>query len=57
MSTTELVATPRPVEAAMSLLSNGVPLSLLLDLAYGPNSEELLATELAELPPPRGAAG
>ena len=53
MSTPSLVATPRPVEAAMSLLSNGVPLSLLLDLAYGPHSEELFATE--RVPAPREA--
>jgi hypothetical protein len=29
----------------MALLSGGVPLSLLLDLALGPNSEELLSHE------------
>jgi hypothetical protein len=29
----------------MSLLSNGVPLSLLLDLAFGPRSEETLESE------------
>lgn len=31
--------------APMALLSNGVPLSLLLDLALGPNSEDLLTHE------------
>ena len=46
MSTAPLVATPAPAEAAMRLLSNGVPLSLLLDLALGPFSEELFATEI-----------
>lgn len=40
MSTT-VVTTP------MSLLRSGVPLSLLLDLALGPFSEELLAQERA----------
>jgi hypothetical protein len=29
----------------MRLLADGVPLSLLLDLAFGPRSEELLAAE------------
>ena len=47
MSTAPLEAPPRP-SAAMSLLGSGVPLSLLLDLAYGPRSEELLAAELRE---------
>lgn len=45
MSTAPIVATPAPAEAAMALLSNGVPLSLLLDLAFGPHSEELLFIE------------
>lgn len=40
------VATPRPSEAAMALLSSGVPLSLLLDLVLGPCSEELFALEI-----------
>lgn len=39
-------ATTSPSEAAMALLGNGVPLSLLLDLVFGPFSEELLATEI-----------
>lgn len=30
----------------MALLGNGVPLSLLLDLVWGPRSEELFATEV-----------
>jgi hypothetical protein len=46
VSTAPLVARTRPSEAAMSLLSSGVPLSLLLDLAMGPCSEELFAHEL-----------
>lgn len=33
--------------SAMSLLERGIPLSLLLDLALGPHSEELLAEERA----------
>ena len=53
MSTAPLVATPRPSEAAMSLLGSGVPLTLLLDLAMGPFSEELFANEI---PAPREAA-
>ena len=56
MSTTPLVATPRPFEAppsaGMSLLSNGVPLSLLIDLVFGPRSEEVLAWERSEQRPP-----
>lgn len=31
--------------APMALLSSGVPLSLLLDLFLGPNSEDLLTHE------------
>jgi hypothetical protein len=31
--------------APMALLSSGVPLSLLLDLVLGPNSEDLLIHE------------
>lgn len=38
---TPVVTTP------MSLLRSGVPLSLLLDLALGPCSEELMAHERA----------
>ena len=38
------ISTSRTTEA-MSLLSHGVPLSLLLDLVLGPCSEELFATE------------
>lgn len=44
MTTAPLEAPARP-SAAMALLGSGVPLSLLLDLAYGPRSEELLAVE------------
>lgn len=46
MSTAPIEAPPRPW-AAMALLGSGVPLSLLLDLAFGPRSEELLAAERA----------
>jgi hypothetical protein len=35
-----------PTSPAMRLLERGVPLSLLLDLALGPRSEELLAHEV-----------
>lgn len=56
MSTAPLVVAPRPSEAprsaGMSLLSNGVPLSLLMDLVLGPHSEEVFAQELAEQRPP-----
>ncbi|HVE73626.1 MAG TPA: hypothetical protein VNA30_00830 [Mycobacteriales bacterium] len=37
----------------MSLLSHGVPLSLLMDLVFGPRSEELLVTERAAGQAPR----
>ncbi len=37
----------------MDLLSSGVPLSLLLDLFLGPESEDLL---LHEVPTPRDSA-
>lgn len=47
-------ATSQPSDTAMSLLSNGVPLSLLLDLAFGPRSEELL--ELERIPSQRPPA-
>lgn len=36
----------------MALLASGIPLSLLLDLALGPDSEALLALE--EEPEPAG---
>ena len=56
MSTAPLVAIPSPAEAprstGMSLLSSGVPLTLLLDLALGPHSEEVFALELPEQRPP-----
>lgn len=41
VSNLELHVTPAP----MTLLSGGVPLSLLLDLVLGPNSEDLLIQE------------
>ena len=34
-----------PTVSTMALLRSGVPLTLLLDLAYGPRSEELMARE------------
>ena len=41
----------------MGLLSNGVPLSLLLDLAFGPHSEELMFVERGPgIPVPRPPA-
>ncbi len=44
-----------PLSTAMALLASGVPLSLLLDLAADPRSEELLWSERpSELPWPRG---
>lgn len=41
--------------APMTLLSNGVPLSLLIDLVFGPDSEDLLLHETLRdsLPGPR----
>ena len=32
----------------MALLASGVPLSLLFDLVYGPESHELLSHEVSE---------
>jgi len=40
----------------MSLLGSGVPLSLLLDLAFGPRSAEIFAHELSSLPTQRPPA-
>lgn len=55
--TAPLVAAPRSAEAGpsagMSLLSNGIPLTLLLDLAFGPHSEELLSVERNGIPESR----
>lgn len=39
-------ASTRPSHVAMALLGDGVPLSLLMDIVYGPRSEELFATEV-----------
>ncbi len=39
--------TGRWVPAPMALLEQGIPLSLLLDLALGPQSEDLLIRERA----------
>ena len=55
-STAPLAAAPRPTTAGMSLLSKGIPLSLLLDLAFGPHSEELLFLERSSMPEPRPPA-
>lgn len=59
-STAPLVAPDRSAEtqpsAGMSLLSSGIPLSLLLDLAFGPHSEELLFLERAGIPGQRPPA-
>ena len=47
MTAPPLGAAPRTpaTSAGMALLRSGVPLSLLIDLACGPRSEELLAQE------------
>lgn len=45
MSTATTAAPPSPSAFAMELLSQGVPLSLLLDLVMGPHSQELLDVE------------
>lgn len=59
-STAPLVAASRSAEAnpsaGMSLLSNGIPLSLLMDLAFGPHSEELLSVERSGIPGQRPPA-
>lgn len=49
------VAPASPLAGPMALLGSGVPLSLLLDLAFGPRSEELLREERPRhpLPEPR----
>lgn len=39
--------------APMELLSQGIPLTLLHDLFFGPDSEDLLEHEI---PPPRDSA-
>lgn len=58
--TAPLVAPQRSTDTArsagMSLLSNGIPLSLLMDLAFGPHSEELLFLERAGIPESRPPA-
>lgn len=56
MSTAPTLATSRPSEAGMALLSSGVPLSLLLDLAFGPRSRELLVHEQSTPPTQRPPA-
>jgi hypothetical protein len=53
------IAPPVPADSAphraMALLASGVPLSLLLDLALGPRSEDLLEQEPRPMPAPRPA--
>jgi len=44
---------PSPAADPMALLASGVPLTLLLDLAFGPRSEDLLERELADVSPGR----
>jgi hypothetical protein len=56
VSTAQTLVTPRPTDAAMALLNSGVPLSLLLDLAFGPRSRELLVHEQSAAPTPRPPA-
>ncbi len=55
--TAPLVAAPRSADAGpsagMSLLSSGIPLSLLMDLAFGPHSEEVLSLEREGVPDQR----
>ena len=52
MSPAPTAPMPRAM-SPMALLASGVPLSLLLDLALGPHSEELLRDEVLALPAPR----
>ncbi|MFP5218496.1 MAG: hypothetical protein ACLGIG_01985 [Actinomycetes bacterium] len=50
--------TADPAGGSMALLASGVPLSLLMDLVFGPNSEELLRCERPSergVPEPRPA--
>ena len=56
MSTAHTDIAPHPSAAGMSLLSNGIPLSLLMDIALGPHSEEVLARELSQVPAQRPPA-
>lgn len=52
------MAAPAPASGPMALLASGVPLSLLLDLCFGPPSWEELAEEpsrSATMPAPRPA--
>ena len=52
MSLAPIALPERRVATPMHLLAQGVPLSLLLDLALGPRSEDLLREEAA-VPAPR----
>jgi len=45
LSTATTSTAERPFADAMRLLGSGIPLTLLLDLAMGPHSAELLAFE------------
>ncbi|HEX7354993.1 MAG TPA: hypothetical protein VF288_09205 [Mycobacteriales bacterium] len=49
ISLPEVGTADRPDRQGMQLLAAHVPLSLLLDLAQGPESERLLATEAPTL--------
>lgn len=60
MSTPTMTGSSRPFADAMRLLGSGVPLSLLLDLAMGPHSRELLDVERSPahiVPGPRRPPG
>ena len=46
----------RPAVTPMALLAHGVPLSLLFDLALGPQSEDLLRQEALPAPRPEPAS-
>jgi len=45
-----MVAPPPPTTGPMALLGSGVPLTLLVDLALGPRSEELMDDERSAPP-------
>ena len=45
MGTASTAMTADPAGGSMALLASGVPLSLLMDLVFGPRSEELLRHE------------
>jgi len=58
VSTASTAMTADPAAGSMALLKSGVPLSLLMDLVFGPRSEELLRDERPSgrgVPEPRPA--